>query len=127
MTGVRLSMSRSPIPAISRRRCSSTLPSAEAMTTFSNRVPPHAEVNPLSRAVASLHAAGVPIIDLTESNPTTVGITYPDDLFDALSAEHVRRYEPQPLGLGVAREAVAADYARRGARVDPEQVVLSAS
>ena len=72
-------------------------------------------------------AAGVPIVDLTESNPTTVGFGYPGDLFDVLSAEHVRRYAPQPLGLGSAREAVAADYARRGRRVDPAQVVLSAS
>ena len=94
---------------------------------FSNRLPPHAEINPLTRALASLEAAGVPIIDLTESNPTTVGFAYPSDLFDALSADHVGRYAPQPLGLGVAREAVAADYARRGAHVDPAQIVLSAS
>jgi len=94
---------------------------------LSNRLPPHAEINPLSRAVASLRAAGVAIIDLTESNPTAVGIAYPDDLLDALSGDHVKRYAPEPLGLGSAREAVAADYARRGARVDPSQVVLTAS
>jgi len=56
-----------------------------------------------------------------------VGFTYPGDLFDALNADHIRRYDPQPLGLRSAREAVAADYARRGARVDPNHVVLSAS
>ena len=94
---------------------------------FSNRLPPHLETNRLTRAVAALSQAGIPIIDLTESNPTSVGFTYPDDLFHALSADHVRRYDPQPLGLRSAREAVAADYARRGARVDPNHVVLSAS
>ncbi len=95
---------------------------------FSNRLPPHAEINPLSRALAALRAAGAASdLDLTESNPTAVGFSYPGDLFDALSAEHVGRYAPQPLGLGSAREAVAADYARRGAEVDPRQVVLSAS
>jgi aspartate/methionine/tyrosine aminotransferase len=94
--------------------------------TFSNRLP-NAEINPLSRAIASLHAAGARILDLTESNPTTVGLDYPAGWLDVLGAEHVLRYSPQSLGLAVAREAVAADYARRGARVDPVQVVLSAS
>jgi len=94
---------------------------------FSNRVPPHAEINPLSRTIASLQAAGARIIDLTESNPTTVGLDYPAGWLDVLGAEHVLRYAPQSLGLAVAREAVAADYARRGTRVDPTQVVLSAS
>jgi alanine-synthesizing transaminase len=94
---------------------------------FSNRLPPHAETNRLTRALAALREASVPVVDLTESNPTTVGFAYPGDLFDKLGADHVTRYSPQPLGLGAAREAVAADYARRGARVDPNRVVLSAS
>ena len=93
---------------------------------FSERLP-HSDINRLTRALVALRAAAIPIIDLTESNPTAVGIAYPGDLFDELSADHVRRYDPQPLGLGAAREAIAADYARRGARVDPTQVVLSAS
>jgi aspartate/methionine/tyrosine aminotransferase len=94
---------------------------------LSNRLPPHEEINPLSRARAALATAGIAIVDLTESNPTAVGIAYPDGLLDALGAEGAARYAPQPLGLGVAREAVAADYARRGAQVDPGHVVLSAS
>jgi aspartate/methionine/tyrosine aminotransferase len=94
---------------------------------FSNRLPPHTEVNPLSRARSALAAAGVTIADLTESNPTAVALDYPDDVLAALGAEHAARYAPEALGTGVAREAVAADYARRGARVDPSQVVLSAS
>ena len=94
---------------------------------FSNRLPPHSEINRLTRARASLHAAGVPVADLTVSNPTTVGIAYPDGLFEALSAAEVAPYDPQPLGLAAAREAVAADYARRGAQVDPADVVLAAS
>jgi hypothetical protein len=94
---------------------------------FSNRLPPYAEVNPLSRALASLKAAGIRITDLTESNPTAVGFRYPEELFELLGAEDSVRYAPQPLGLATAREAVAADYHRRGAIVDPSQVVLSAS
>ncbi len=94
---------------------------------FSNRLPPHSEINPLSRALASLRAAGAEMTDLTESNPTAVGFSYPSDLYAALSGEHVGRYTPQPLGLDSARAAVAADYARRGAEIDPQQVVLTAS
>src|ERR1044072_3029950 len=95
--------------------------------TFSNRLPPHAEINPLSRAIASLQAAAPPIIDLTESNPTTVGLDYPAGWLDVLGAEHVLRYAPQSLGLAVAREAVAADYARRGSRGGSAQGGLWAS
>jgi len=94
---------------------------------FSNRLPPYAEINPLSRMMASLQAAGVGITDLTESNPTAVGLSYPDAIFESLGAGESRRYAPQPLGLAVARETVATDYRRRGAIVDPSQVVLSAS
>jgi aspartate/methionine/tyrosine aminotransferase len=36
-------------------------------------------------------------------------------------------YAPDPLGLPAAREAVAADYARRGDDVDPGHVVLAPS
>ena len=36
-------------------------------------------------------------------------------------------YAPEPRGLRAAREAVAADYARRGATVDPDAIVLTAS
>jgi aspartate/methionine/tyrosine aminotransferase len=94
---------------------------------FSNRLPPHAEINALSRVRARLDAAGVAVADLTESNPTAVGIVYPRDMLAGLSGSHAMRYAPEPLGLTPAREAIAADYARRGAHVDPRRVVLSAS
>jgi alanine-synthesizing transaminase len=94
---------------------------------FSNRLPRHAEVNALSRAVASLTAAGTAFVDLTESNPTRVGLPYPADLLRAATFDRARCYDPQPFGLRTAREAVSADYARRGVAVDPECIVLSAS
>jgi aspartate/methionine/tyrosine aminotransferase len=94
---------------------------------FSNRLHGHAEVNVLSRAVAAAKAAGTPLADLTESNPTKVGLPYPADLLASAASERALCYDPQPLGLLSAREAVAADYARRQVRIDPSQVVLSAS
>ena len=81
---------------------------------FSNRLPAHADVNALSRAVASLAATGAALVDLTESNPTRVGLPYPADLLSAAASGRALCYDPQPFGLRTAREAVAADYARRG-------------
>jgi alanine-synthesizing transaminase len=94
---------------------------------LSNRLPEHVEINELSRAVAALQASGTAFVDLTESNPTRVGLPYPADLLSAAGSERALCYEPQPLGLRQAREAVAADYARRQVVVDPAQIVLSAS
>jgi aspartate/methionine/tyrosine aminotransferase len=94
---------------------------------FSNRLLGHAEVNPLSRAVAAAKAAGVPLVDLTESNPTRAGLPYPGDLLAAAGSERALCYDPEPFGLLSAREAVAADYARRQVRIDPSHIVLSAS
>jgi aspartate/methionine/tyrosine aminotransferase len=93
----------------------------------SSRLPRESAPNALSRALDDLRRAGTPYVDLTESNPTRAGIPYPDDLLRSLSGPASLRYEPHPLGLRSAREAVAADHARRGAAVDPAQVVLSAS
>ncbi|MBL9103310.1 MAG: pyridoxal phosphate-dependent aminotransferase [Myxococcales bacterium] len=67
-------------------------------------------------------------LDLTLSNPTAAGFTYPDDLYRALADERSAVYDPLPFGLASAREAVAAYYAARlGAPVDPARVGLCAS
>jgi len=68
------------------------------------------------------------LLDLTESNPTKVGLDYPTDaLRAALAAADPGRYDPAPLGLPTARAAVAADYAAGGAVVDPAHVAITAS
>jgi alanine-synthesizing transaminase len=94
---------------------------------FSNRLPPNPVPNALSRRLAALQAERIPFVDLTESNPTRAGFVYPDDLLQGLGDGRALRYEPQPFGAPRAREAVAADCARRGAQVDPSHVVLTAS
>ena len=93
----------------------------------STRLPRESAPNALSQALDALRRSGTPYVDLTESNPTHAGIHYPDELLLPLSAPASLRYEPHPLGLAAAREAIAADCTRRGAHVDPSQVVLSAS
>jgi aspartate/methionine/tyrosine aminotransferase len=94
---------------------------------FSRRLPPSSSANALARAVAGLHARGAAYVDLTESNPTKAGLPYPSGLLRELADDRALTYEPAPLGLDAARAAVAADCARRGARIDPAHVVLTAS
>src|SRR5215208_1330221 len=94
---------------------------------LSRRLPPHADVNALTRALAARRAAGRPIADLTQSNPTRAGFTYPPRLLESLAAPAALTYQPQARGTCAARAAIAHDYTRRGATVDPDRVVLTAS
>jgi len=94
---------------------------------FSARVPAQLGANRLAAAVAARRAAGDPIIDLTESNPTRAGLSYPTALLTPLGDSRGLRYEPQPFGLMAARQAVANDFARRGVSVAADRVVLAAS
>ena len=65
--------------------------------------------------------------DLTVSNPTQAALDYPPDLLSPLADTRGLVYRPHPLGLESAREAVAADYARRGLSVSPDRIVLTSS
>ncbi len=94
---------------------------------FSNRLPPDMTPNALTRALDRARASGVDLIDLTESNPTHAGFAYPPDVLAELSRPDALSYDPAPLGLPAAREAVAADFARRGVAVPADRVMLTAS
>lgn len=94
---------------------------------LSSRLPRDLSPNRVSQVVAARRAAGLPIVDLTTSNPTAAGFAYPDDMLAPLADAAALRYEPQALGLPAARDAVAADYARHGAAVDPAGVAITAS
>lgn len=73
-------------------------------------------------------ADGLPLFDLVQSNPTTVGFDFdPRAVLRALADPACLRYEPSPLGIPIAREAVAAWYQQRGLRVDASQLILTAS
>ena len=93
---------------------------------FSTRVPDDRRPTDLARALGAARARG-PVIDLTVSNPTRVGLDYPPDLLAGLSDAAALTYRPAPLGLREARAAIAADYARRGLAIDPDRIVLTAS
>jgi alanine-synthesizing transaminase len=93
---------------------------------FSSRLPGRLVPNTLSEAVARVRARGALDCDLTETNPTAVGLAYPD-LSDVLAGPQVASYRPSPLGLGEARALVAAEYASRGVAIRADRCVLSAS
>ena len=94
---------------------------------FSSRLPAALAPNAISRAVSALRAANVPLLDLTETNPTMVDLAYPAGVLDALAAPAAMSYAPESLGLGLAREPVAQEYHRAGHRVTADQVVITAS
>lgn len=94
---------------------------------FSSRTEWNTEESELARAHRLHTQAGLPLADLTASNPTRCGFTYPSDMLAALSDERALVYDPQPRGLETARKAVSAYYAGHGAAVKPEQVVLTTS
>ena len=93
----------------------------------SSRLPRDSDPNDLTRALEAMRARGIAVCDLTVSNPTAVGLTYPSGLLRPLSSDAGLRYAPRPFGDERAREAIAADCARRGAQVSAAQIVLSAS
>jgi alanine-synthesizing transaminase len=94
---------------------------------FSLRLPAVLAENALTREIGRLRASGAPIIDLTETNPTRVGLPYPPALVNALADPRALEYRPSPFGLEAAREAVAADLARGGRAVSADRLVLTAS
>ncbi len=90
---------------------------------FSRRVPSDLRPN----ALAERRRRAPAPFDLTVSNPTACGIPYPEDLLAPLSRPSGLLYRPDPSGIEAARGAVAADYRRRAAEVDPRRIVLTAS
>ena len=94
---------------------------------FSSRVRHVAQRNRLAIALDARRAAGAPIIDLTMSNPTRAGFMYPSALIGAFAQDSAVCYDPQPLGLRSAREAVSADFGRRGILLPPDRIVLTTS
>ena len=79
---------------------------------FSSRLPARLTPNAVSVDLARLRAAGVPLVDLTETNPTAAGLAYPPDLLAPLADARSLRYRPAPFGDAEARGAVAASYGK---------------
>jgi alanine-synthesizing transaminase len=84
--------------------------------------------NRLTRAVEERAARNLPVINLTETNPTRVGLPYPEEeLAELLDRGAAAVYAPHPLGLSEAREALAAALSRPGDPVAADDLVLTVS
>ena len=99
---------------------------------FASRTNWRLEPNRFATALEEHRRRGKPLLDLTNSNPTTCGFRYPEEqLFAALNNRRMLRYEPESQGLPQAREAIA-DYYRgrpgflgRETCVNPERIVIT--
>ena len=89
---------------------------------FSSRFHWDFHPNRLTELLAEKRHASVPILDLTESNPTHAGLHYPPDLMRAFDDPRALVYEPAPTGSVDARQVVA-----RTPDVDPQRILLTAS
>jgi aspartate/methionine/tyrosine aminotransferase len=95
---------------------------------FSERTNWNLAENDLTAAIRERRASGHELFDLTVSNPTHCGFDYDDAaLLAPLHNPEALHYEPDPLGMVSAREAVAAYYRDAGASVTPERICLTTS
>lgn len=94
---------------------------------FSQRTAWNTEESELARAHRTRLGAGLPVADLTASNPTRCGFDYDPNLLVALNDPQALDYDPQPRGILPARKAVCAYYAGHGVAIEPEQVILTTS
>jgi len=95
---------------------------------FSSRTDWALTPNRLSRLLEERRQQGLPVLDLTESNPTRCGFDFDaEKLLAALADPRSLTYEPDPRGLLAARRAVAGYYVERGIQLVPEQIFLTSS
>ncbi len=103
------------------------------MSLFSRRSDFDHQQNQLSQKIAEMRRSGQIWADLTVSNPTRVGLSYPEPMLTALSTKDDLRYNPAPFGSIEARKAVAESLSRKATgkkparAVDWRRIVLSAS
>ena len=95
---------------------------------FSTRTAWDLSESPLAQALRARRATGLPLHDLTASNPTQCGFAYNEaDILAPLSGPAALTYDPDPRGLLSAREGVSRYYASHGAFVPAEQLILTTS
>jgi alanine-synthesizing transaminase len=95
---------------------------------FSSRLHWDLRPNHLARALEARRRSGTRILDLTQSNPTRAGLSYPaEEILAAFGDQRGLVYEPAPAGLIAAREAVTEYYSARGVIVEPSRVLLTTS
>ncbi len=98
------------------------------MYSYSRRLPWLLSSNPFSKSIEEKRLKGVPLLDLTVSNPTLVFSDYPHSAI-ARAYAGIRNftYQPNPAGLYDARSAVSEFYKSRNIAISPDRLLLTAS
>ncbi|MES1174604.1 MAG: pyridoxal phosphate-dependent aminotransferase [Myxococcales bacterium] len=95
---------------------------------FSARTLHDSEPNALTRALRARRAAGLPVCDLTQSNPTVTGLPYAEGrLLQSLADPRALTYEPESFGLPSARQAVRGLMCEAGFDVPEARILLTSS
>src|SRR5271165_6824259 len=92
---------------------------------FSRRTAWNLTANRYTEALEAHRSAGRELLDLTASNPTTIGLTYrEEELLRSLTDRGSLTYQPW---MPSARQAVAAYYAEKGSRISHDDLILTTS
>ncbi|MFI5253238.1 MAG: pyridoxal phosphate-dependent aminotransferase [Bacteroidota bacterium] len=95
---------------------------------FSTRTNWQRKPNRLTALFNELRDSGKQILDLTVSNPSECGFTYPSkEIIAALGTTRSMHYQPEPQGIIPARKAVCNYYKSKELDIAPHQVFLTAS
>jgi alanine-synthesizing transaminase len=96
--------------------------------TFSTRTAWDVSETELAKAIAERRELGLPLFDLTASNPTRCRFSYDEAaILSSLADRDALIYDPNPRGMLRAREAVAGYYTAHRAEVNPAHIVLTTS
>jgi aspartate/methionine/tyrosine aminotransferase len=95
---------------------------------FSRRTSWDLSKNRYTQALEAHREANRDLLDLTASNPTTVGLSYArGKLLRALASPDCLTYRPVAKGLLSAREGIAEYYCEKGSPVNPDALILTTS
>jgi alanine-synthesizing transaminase len=95
---------------------------------FSTRTNWNLAENDLTAAIRKRRAAGLPLLDLTASNPTSCGFVYDEaTLLAPLANPAALTYVPDPFGMISAREAVSFYYRDHSAIIPVDRLCLTTS
>ena len=98
------------------------------MDIFAKRTDWDLTKNKVSATLESVKASGQTVIDMTVSNPTKCGLSYPqDEIVNPLLNNENLNYSPDSKGSHDARKVVCDYYLDKGVKIRPEQVFLTSS
>ncbi len=98
------------------------------MPAYSQRFPWDAPQNAMTRLLADMRRAEIPVTDLTVSNPTMVELPLPEaEILAPLADPEILRHLPYPRGPLAARKAIADYYLPFQAKVTQEQILVTCS